>query len=76
MDIYLYNASYQSSSDNSYSSTQRYAIWVKQDGESIMIKKEKDTDGTSRRKYSNLDEFFNHWGLVSKDCRNIKLQKK
>ena len=73
MEIYLYNASYQNRSDSSYSSTQRYAIWIKQDGEAILIKKENDTDGSSRRKYANINEFFEYWGLVNKDYRNIKL---
>ncbi len=73
MDIYLYDASYQSSSDSSYSSTQRYSLWIKQDGNTILIKKENDVDGSSRRKYANINEFFDHWGLVSKNCRNIKL---
>lgn len=72
MDIFLYQGHYQSSSDDNYKSTQIYKIWVKQDGEKFLVKKQDDTTGASVRRYANFNELFNEWGLLFKDPRLIK----
>ena len=72
MDIFLYVGKYQSGSNEQYKSTEQYPIWVKQDGEKFLVKKQDDTTGASIRKYANFNELFNEWGLLFKDSRLIK----
>ncbi len=71
-DIYLHQGRYQGKTDKDYNNATFYQIWIK-GGDSIIVKKQNDTDKSSRREYKSLNEFFKNWGMVTKDCNNIKL---
>lgn len=75
MEVYLHQGHYQGVTDKDYKSTGVYKIFIKQIGQSIMIKKQNDTikPAPSKREYKDLNEFFSNWGMVFRDCHNIKL---
>lgn len=75
MEVYLHQGYYWGDSDKDYKSTEVYKIFIKQVGETIMIKKQEDNvkPAPSKREYKNLNEFFKNWGMVFRDCNNIKL---
>ncbi len=71
--IFLHQAYYQGQTDTEYQNTQFYKIWIKQSGEKFIVKRKDDVDNQSRREYTNFNEFINNWGMLQKDCHNIKL---
>lgn len=73
MDIFLHQGHYQGDSDNDYKSTQVYKIWIKQEGSSIFVIKQ-DKSKSSKREYKHINEFFSNWGMIFRDCHNIKLK--
>lgn len=78
MDIFLHRGRYQGDTDDQYNNNHQYKIWIKQDGEKIMVKQHHDhiPHKNSRRDYNNLNEFMDNWGMINKDPLNTKLIKK
>lgn len=74
MDIYLHQANYQGHSDSVYKSTQFYKIWIKQEGEKVIVRKQGDLTKESKREYENFNKFMDNWGMIQKDCHLIKFK--
>lgn len=71
--VFLHQANYQGSPDSFYKSTHFYKLWIKQQDGKFVIREQNDANKVSRREYVNFNEFINSWGMLQKDCHNIKL---